>query len=107
MEASRREFIKNVGLNSLSVLSVSQPIFENNFDIDYGFNNPKGLTVLFQGDSITDGNRTRNNDWNHVLGHGYQCLIASRLWFDHPKNNLMFYNRPEQDGISYHQVLQP
>ena len=30
-----------------------------------------GYTFLFQGDSITDGNRTRNNDWNHVMGHGY------------------------------------
>ena len=28
----------------------------------------KGFTFLFQGDSITDGNRTRNNDWNHVMG---------------------------------------
>jgi hypothetical protein len=29
----------------------------------------EGYTFLFQGDSITDGNRTRNNDWNHVMGH--------------------------------------
>jgi hypothetical protein len=56
----------------------------------------KGLTILFQGDSITDGNRTRNNDWNHVMGHGYQCLIASRLWYDYPEKELMFFNR----GIS-------
>ncbi len=100
MEGSRREFIKNVGLNSLSVLAVAQPVYANNFDMDYGFNKPKGLIFLFQGDSVTDGNRTRNNDWNHVLGHGYQCLIASRLWFDYPKSNLMFYNR----GISGNRV---
>ncbi|MCG6186252.1 SGNH/GDSL hydrolase family protein [Maribellus maritimus] len=53
----------------------------------------KGLTVLFQGDSITDGNRTRNNDWNHVMGHGYAYLVASRLWFDYISEDLMFYNR--------------
>ena len=27
--------------------------------------------ILFQGDSITDGNRTRDEDPNHVMGHGY------------------------------------
>ena len=100
MEASRREFIKNVGLNSLSVIASSQTVFANNLALNSGEDKSKGLTILFQGDSITDGNRTRNNDWNHVLGHGYQCLIASRLWFDHPKSNLMFYNR----GISGNRV---
>jgi len=56
----------------------------------------KGYTFLFQGDSITDGNRTRDNDWNHVMGHGYAYLIASRLWYDFPKSRFHFYNR----GIS-------
>ena len=27
--------------------------------------------ILFQGDSITDGNRGRGADPNHILGHGY------------------------------------
>ncbi|GAB3005482.1 SGNH/GDSL hydrolase family protein [Cyclobacterium sediminis] len=62
--------------------------------------NEKGLTILFQGDSITDGARTRNEDWNHIMGHGYAYLISSRLWFDYPKENLMFYNR----GISGNKV---
>ena len=60
----------------------------------------KGLTFLFQGDSITDGNRTRDNDWNHIMGHGYAYLIASRLWFDYPEREWMFYNR----GISGNRV---
>ncbi len=32
----------------------------------------KRLTILAQGDSITDGGRDRGNleDYNHVLGHG-------------------------------------
>ncbi|MBP5621401.1 MAG: hypothetical protein J6X44_05245, partial [Thermoguttaceae bacterium] len=30
---------------------------------------PKNATILFQGDSITDGNRGRNLDPNHILGH--------------------------------------
>ena len=51
------------------------------------------MTFLFHGDSITDGNRTRDNDWNHIMGHGYACLIASRLWYDYPDKDLMLYNR--------------
>lgn len=56
--------------------------------------------ILFQGDSITDGNRTHDNDWNHVMGHGYAYLISSRLWFDHPEKKFHFLNR----GISGHKV---
>ncbi|MBC7888260.1 MAG: SGNH/GDSL hydrolase family protein [Ferruginibacter sp.] len=60
----------------------------------------EGSTFLFQGDSITDGNRTRNNDWNHVMGHGYQYIIASKLWYDFPKKGFHFFNR----GISGNKV---
>ena len=34
---------------------------------------------LFIGDSITDGNRGRNDDPNHILGHGFVFSIATRL----------------------------
>ena len=34
--------------------------------------------ILFQGDSITDGNRGRNTDPNHILGHGYCFIIAAK-----------------------------
>src|SRR4051794_14852287 len=63
-------------------------------------NQVTGRTILFQGDSITDGNRGRNNDWNHVMGHGYQYIISSKLWFDYPKKGFHFYNR----GISGNKV---
>ena len=59
-----------------------------------------GFTFLFQGDSITDGNRTRNNDWNHVMGHGYQYIISSKLWYDFPGKGFHFFNR----GISGNKV---
>src|SRR5450432_2099369 len=59
-----------------------------------------GFTFLFQGDSITDGNRTRNNDWNHVMGHGYQYIIASKLWYDFPGKGFHFFNR----GVSGNKV---
>ncbi|WP_437222053.1 SGNH/GDSL hydrolase family protein [Planctomicrobium sp. SH661] len=52
--------------------------------------------VLFQGDSITDGNRGRNSDPNHILGHGYAFLIAAKFGGEIPELNLDFVNR----GIS-------
>lgn len=55
-----------------------------------------GMTVLFQGDSITDGNRGRNNDPNHILGHGYQYIISSRIAADYPEMDFKFINK----GIS-------
>ena len=39
-------------------------------------------TILFQGDSITDANRSRENDV--IMGYGYACLVSSRLGFEHP-----------------------
>ncbi len=68
--------------------------------VDSNANAGNGFTFLFQGDSITDGNRTRNNDWNHVMGHGYQYIIASKLWYEFPKKGFHFFNR----GISGNKV---
>ncbi len=56
----------------------------------------KKNTILFQGDSITDGNRGRSEDPNHILGHGYAYIAAARLGFNHPEKNYHFINR----GIS-------
>jgi lysophospholipase L1-like esterase len=50
-------------------------------------------TIVFQGDSITDGNRTRNQDWNHLMGHGYANNVASKLWLKYPEKQLTIYNR--------------
>lgn len=35
--------------------------------------------VLFSGDSITEGNRGRKMDCNHIFGHGYQYIAAAEL----------------------------
>lgn len=43
---------------------------------------PDTSTILFIGDSITDGNRGRTDDPNHILGHGYVFQIAGRLGLD-------------------------
>ncbi len=55
-----------------------------------------GSRILFQGDSITDGNRGRNSDPNHILGHGYQFIIPALYGEMLPERHLTFMNR----GIS-------
>ena len=59
-----------------------------------------GTRILFQGDSITDGNRGRNTDPNHILGHGYQFIIAARYGQELAGRQLVFLNR----GISGNRV---
>ena len=54
--------------------------------------------ILFQGDSITDANRSRENEaWK---GEGYPTLITAKLGFEHP-NEYEFINR----GISGNRVV--
>ena len=57
--------------------------------------------ILFQGDSITDGNRGRSADPNHILGHGYAFIIAARHGAGFPERKLDFTNR----GVSGNTVL--
>ena len=52
-----------------------------------------GARILFQGDSITDGNRGRSADPNHILGHGYVFIIAARHGAAFPGLKLDFINR--------------
>ena len=52
-----------------------------------------GARVLFQGDSITDGNRGRSADPNHILGHGYVFIIAAKYGAAFAAMNLDFVNR--------------
>ena len=60
-----------------------------------------GARILFQGDSITDGNRGRSADPNHILGHGYAFIIAAKFGAAFPEAKLEFFNR----GVSGNTVL--
>ena len=99
METTRRSFLKQsvaagftaVALPYLPVASLAS----KSTDI-----NKKPYVILFQGDSITDGNRGRTNDPNHIMGHGYAFSIASRAGARFPEKGLTFYNR----GISGNRV---
>jgi len=53
-----------------------------------------GATVLFQGDSVTDCGRSRENDT--MLGGGYAAQIAARFTAAYPEKGVRFLNR----GIS-------
>ncbi len=54
--------------------------------------------ILFQGDSITDCGRARDNDAH--LGMGYAFLVKSQLGFENP-GEYEFYNR----GISGNRIV--
>jgi len=49
--------------------------------------------VLFQGDSITDGERNRNDCPHLLLGQGYQFIIAARFSALYPEKRVTFINR--------------
>ncbi|MCQ2380707.1 MAG: SGNH/GDSL hydrolase family protein, partial [Victivallaceae bacterium] len=56
--------------------------------------------ILFQGDSITDVNRSKDVVPNFMMGGGYATMTAGRLSADHPELGLEFMNR----GISGNRV---
>lgn len=55
------------------------------------------MNILFQGDSITDGNRLKDPesrwDLNHQTGHSYVYILAGHLGYTHAKAGLRFINR--------------
>jgi lysophospholipase L1-like esterase len=96
---SRREFIKKTALAGIATAGFTNinAMAETNFESD---RKESQLTFLFQGDSITDGNRGRSKDPNHILGHGYAFSIASRAGATFPEKANLFYNR----GISGNKI---
>jgi hypothetical protein len=101
MKTSRRDFIRRLGISGLAAMSLPKIVSAtNSIEGSQESDKRNGVTFLFQDDSITDGNRTRGKDWNHVLAHGYAYLIASRLWYDYADKDLMLYNR----GISGNRI---
>lgn len=96
-KSSRRSFIRNACLTGMAA-GLQAPLIAR--AVEQVTEIPKGLVFLFQGDSITDGNRGRNTDPNHIMGHGYAFAIASRVGADFPEAGFVFYNR----GISGNKI---
>ena len=61
-------------------------------------------TLLFQGDSITDVGRSRQDNESHspfALGAGYAKIVAGRLLYEQPEKHWKIYNR----GVSGNRVV--
>ncbi len=104
---SRRNFFKKAsiaGVSAISIPSIVSGVFAaETFKKKISIN--AGDTILFQGDSITDAGRKKddaNANSSSALGGGYAMLAASELLFKYPGKDLKIYNR----GISGNKVLQ-
>jgi len=96
---SKRSFLKASLAGSLGLGVLSENILAAQTKKLLVSQPPSGYTFLFQGDSITDANRTRTEAPN-VMGQGYAHAIASRIGADFPEAGFTFYNR----GISNDKV---
>ena len=92
--SSRRDFVKLATMAGLTISGLSRASTKMKSTPE--INEKENLRFLFQGDSITDGNRGRNDDPNHILGHGYCFAVSSRIGADFPEDGFKFINR----GIS-------
>jgi len=93
----RRTFLRNASLGLAAAPLISLPKIEAKL--------PKNLTVLFQGDSITDAGRSKGNYYANAgsgMGMGYVQHTATHLMGTNPKVDWKIYNR----GISGHKVFQ-
>lgn len=102
---NRRNFIKKAALGGLMAVSIPEilsaamlpPVKKNSLG--------KDNIILFQGDSITDAGRNRDdNTYNNsrALGSGYPMLAGAELLEKHPSLNLKVFNK----GISGNKVFQ-
>ena len=98
----RRSFLKKTAL--LAAGSVGLPSLVKAHELEQK-NIPENLTILFQGDSITDAGRDKGryypNDGSG-MGNGYVYQIVAKLLGTYPSKNLRCYNR----GISGNKVFQ-
>lgn len=96
MKDNRRGFIKKITLAGAAALVAPQVVSAAGILVAGNIDDRISKTILFQGDSITDGGRSTNTDWNHVYGQDYDYLITARMNYDHPERDFRFFNR----GIS-------
>ncbi|MEO7991287.1 MAG: SGNH/GDSL hydrolase family protein [Chryseolinea sp.] len=92
--SDRRDFIKRMSVAGIAITGLSTACSSTKSAIVKP--EKENLRFLFQGDSITDGNRGRSEDPNHILGHGYCFAVSSRIGTDFPQHGFQFINR----GIS-------
>ena len=104
--SNRRNFLRNISLGSIAAISIPNIVSaavtaEKSKKVTL----KKEGVVLFQGDSITDAGRKRDNDQPNngaALGGGYALLAASGLLLKNAGKDLKVYNK----GISGNKVFQ-
>jgi lysophospholipase L1-like esterase len=103
---SRRKFIKQVALSGTAAALIpdilsAAPAPKSGSTISL----KDGATISFQGDSITDASRKKDDktyNTTTALGNGYAMIAAAKLLEQHPTQNLKIYNK----GISGNKVYQ-
>ena len=105
---SRRSFLRNSSLAAAALVSIPQ--LASASYAAHGVKRKKialnnGDVILFQGDSITDASRKKDDlNFNSAsaLGNGYAMIAASELLFRHADKGLKIFNK----GISGNKVYQ-
>src|SRR5690606_8760053 len=105
--ANRRIFIRNASLAGISLMGISGIVNAAipSKEVASAIKLSSGDNILFQGDSITDAGRNKeNHGYNNssALGGGYAFLAAAELLHEHADKNLQIYNK----GISGNKVYQ-
>jgi lysophospholipase L1-like esterase len=95
--SNRRSFIRNVSLGSIAAVSLPSLVSAAGSEsAAQKVTLKKDAVVLFQGDSITDAGRKRDQmEANNAsaLGNGYAFLAAAALLKQFPDRNLQIYNK--------------
>ncbi|MCU0472708.1 MAG: SGNH/GDSL hydrolase family protein [Bacteroidales bacterium] len=103
---SRRSFLKKAALGTIAAISIPEILSASM--VRGGSKKVellKGQTILFQGDSITDSSRNKeDNGYNNAraLGSGYAMLAGAALLEKYASHELKIYNK----GISGNKVYQ-
>lgn len=102
----RRQFLYSSAVLGLASCATASNVAVNNtLPLDQKPGIPEGLTILFQGDSITDGGRRKDRYYANDsggMGGGYVSMLVGELLKSYPSQGFKIYNR----GISGHKVFQ-
>ncbi len=105
MQDNRRNFIRKAAMGSLMAVSIPEILEASVASSDIKkITLIKSNNILFQGDSITDSSRIREDSYNNarVLGNGYVMLAGAKLLEKYAALELKVYNK----GISGNKVFQ-
>jgi lysophospholipase L1-like esterase len=106
-QSSRRKFLQQASLAGVAAIGIPQ-LVSNVFAAEPSVSKikvGKDDIILFQGDSITDSGRKKEESTANnagAFGNGYAMIAGSQLLLKHADKNLKIYNK----GISGNKVYQ-